>query len=134
VVRCRALIDAKGLSIAHHKLLPYIKEMTSLSSPDKDTSSASITAIYILNINSVVSSLYNTIVKVLQSESQRSVTTLLSGDPFAASADFAARFERSALPSDIGGELTTGADGHCCLGVEQPALCDEDAVWAKYLS
>ena len=45
-----------------------------------------------------------------------------------------ARFERSALPSDIGGELTTGTDGHCCLGVEQPALCDEDAVWAKYLS
>ena len=59
---------------------------------------------------------------------------ILSGDPFGASAEFAARFERSALPSDIGGELTTGTDGHCCLWVDQPALCDEDAVWAKHIS
>ena len=71
----------------------------------------------------------------LLSANMRAKTFLIAGsDPFSVSADFAARFERSALPSDIGGELTTGTDGHCCLGVEQPALCDEDAVWAKYIS
>ena len=86
-----------------------------------------------LNVNSFASSLYK-VGTVFQSKSERNSTILLSGDPFAASADFAARFERSALPSDIGGDLTTGADGHCCLGAEQPALCDEDAVWAKYIS
>ena len=89
---------------------------------------------YILNVSTVASSFYNISMKLFQSDRSRRRTTLLSGDPFAASADFAARFERSALPSDIGGELTTGTDGHCCLGVEQPALCDEDAVWAKYIS
>ena len=97
------------------------------------TNCAFAAASYALNVSSIATTLINTITKVFQNESQRSNTTLISGDPFA-SADFAARFERSALPSDIGGELTTGTDGHCCLGVEQPALCDEDAVWAKYLS
>merc|ERR1712096_406549 len=91
-------------------------------------------ATYVLNVNSVASSLYNVSAKVFVREIQRKKTTFFSSDPFAASADFAARFERSAVPSDIGGELTTGTDGHCCLGVEQPALCDEDAVWTKYLS
>ena len=25
--------------------------------------------------------------------------------------------------------LRTGKDGHCCIGVEQPRLGDEEAVW-----
>ena len=70
----------------------------------------------------------------LISANMQATTILINGpDPFATSAKFAACFERSALPSVIGGELTTGTDGHCCLGVEQPALCDEDAVWVNYL-
>ena len=131
VVCHRILIDVKGVSFAHRKLLPYTKEF--ISGQGNATNSVFAAAGYILNISSVASSLYNTAAKVFQNEGQRRRTTLMSGDPFD-SANFAARFERSALPSDIGGELKTGADGHCCLGVEQPALCDEDAVWAKYVS
>ena len=113
-------------------MLPYMKEF--ISGEANHSNSVAVAAVYILNVNAIASSLYNTTATVFQNESQRSKTILLSGDPFVASTDFAARFERSALPADIGGELTTGTDGHCCLGVEQPALCDEDAVWAKYLS
>ena len=66
------------------------------------------------------------------SKSQQNNMALLSGDPFVTSSHFAMRFERSALPADVGGTLTNGTDGHCCLGVNLPALSDPDALWSHY--
>ena len=63
---------------------------------------------------------------------QASVFLITGPDPFSASPDFATRYNKSDMPSDIGGELTTGTDGHCCLGVEQHVLCDEESLWARY--
>ena len=130
----RLLIDGKGLSFTHRKLLPYVKEFS--SGQAGTTFCVEAAATYLLNANAVAASIYNVYVKLrlVSTESERSSTFILRSDPFASSADFGGRFERSTLPSDLEGELTTGRDGHCCLGVEHPTLCDEHAVWTKYIS
>ena len=57
---------------------------------------------------------------------------LFSGDDAFAHDRFAARFERRSMPADCGGELRTGEEGDCCLGVEHPRLSDKDALWERY--
>ena len=89
-------------------------------------------AAYFLNLNNGAASLINVAKKLFWNENQKQYTKVISGDPFSASADFVERFERAKMPADVGGELRTGTDGHCCLGVEQPALRDNAAIWAKY--
>ena len=48
-------------------------------------------------------------------------TLIVHGVDSFASAKFASRFERALMPKDIGGDLISGTDGHCCLGVALPA-------------
>ena len=51
---------------------------------------------------------------------------------FATSSDFAARFERNAMPLDVGGTLVAGVDGRCCLGVTHDEVL---SAWKRqYLS
>ena len=68
----------------------------------------------------------------LTSERMKSTIRVHSGADAFASPDFAALFERSALPADVGGTLTSGADGKCCRGVDLPAVSDAEAVWRLY--
>ena len=68
----------------------------------------------------------------LRSERQRSAIKVHSGADSFAFPDFSDVFERSALPADVGGTLTSGADGHCCRGVELPAVSDAEAMWGLY--
>ena len=84
--------------------------------------------------NSIAASIFQLCKRVgVLSEHQKRTTFLLPGaDPFHASSDFAALFDRSALPVDVGGTLATGSHKHCCRGVPMPALSDADAVWAFY--
>ena len=68
----------------------------------------------------------------LKSEQQRSTIKVHSGADAFVSPGFSDLFERSALPADVGGTLTSGADGHCCGGVELPAVSDAEAIWGLY--
>ena len=65
------------------------------------------------------------------SEHQADSTTVLKDDLFS-SAAFAARFERSTLPENVGGEARFGSDGHCCVDVALPGPSNEAAVWMRY--
>ena len=134
VVRFTFVIDLKGVDIGHRKCIPYIKEFVGGDFKRVVPNGCSTT--HFVRSGKVSANLYALLCRMgVITARQLATTFLIAGpDPFAASAKFAARYDRSALPSDIGGELTTGTDGHCCLGIEQPTLCDEDAVWAKYIS
>ena len=134
-VACFAqVIDLEGMSAGHRMLIPYTKEFVGGDSvlvvPDMRSTT------HFVRSGKVFANLYALFGRIgVITARQLATTFLIAGpDPFAASAEFAAHYDKSALPSDIGGELTTGIGGHCCLGVAQPILCDEDAVWEKYLS
>ena len=133
VVRFAIVINLEGTGLGHRKTIPYIKEFSGGDSvwvaPDVGSTA------HVVCCGKVAASIYALADRMgLFSAAIQATTFLIAGtDPFAASSDFAASFDRSAMPSDIGGELVTGTDGHCCLGIEQPALCDEDAIWANYL-
>ena len=57
-----------------------------------------------------------------------------TGDPFKTSTLFGAKHIKARMPSDIGGTLNAGSDGHCCLGMALPALIDEAAVWERHIT
>ena len=130
LVQVKVIIDMRRGNIRHRKLLPHLKEY--LASDANETVPDLAAHTYILNINATVSSIFNIVKGSVMNEHQKNTCTLISGDPFVSSLNFADRFERSAMPADVGGELRTGEDGHCCLEVWQPALSDGDALWAKY--
>ena len=133
VMRFTFVIDLEGADIGHRKCIPYIKEFVAGDFTRVVPTKCSGT--YLVRSSNVFASLFALFGRMgLVSAKQQAKAFLIAGpDPFTASAEFAVCYERSALPSDIGGEVTTGTDGHCCLGVKQPTLCDKDAVWAKYL-
>ena len=97
-----------------------------------DTRIRAFSHTHLVGAGSTATSVVNFFLRRLASEHQRQTTVLLPGNPFASSADFAARFSRAAMPADVGGELRIGAEEHCCLGIELPALSDGDALWARY--
>ena len=119
--------------MAHRKLLSHAKVMVRGEATRSVPSMMSST--YFVGASHAWSVLYTFFQGsgLVNSHIARTTTIIVGQDPFTASAEFASRFKRSAMPVDVGGELKSGEDGYCCLGVEQPALCDEDAVWAKYV-
>ena len=136
VVRFTFVIDLEGMGIGHRKCIPHIKEFVGGDFTRVVPNGCSTGNAHFVRSGKVFAHLFALCCRMgVLSSRQQATTFLIAGlDPFATSAKFAARYDRSALPSDIGGELTTGIGGHCCLGVAQPILCDEDAVWEKYLS
>ncbi len=84
-----------------------------------------------MGANAITQSLYNLVSRLVLDKDQISKTILLRGNPFA-SAEFDARFERRTLPAEISGELQSGSDGHCCVGVALIDPSDNAAIWESY--
>ena len=74
----------------------------------------------------ITAGLINTAKAAFFDELQKRKTKVISGDPFRHSRDFAERFDRAAMPVDVGGELSAGDDGHCCVGVAHTPLVDKE--------
>ena len=84
-----------------------------------------------MGVNAIAQSFFNVASRLFLVKNQTSRTILLSGNPFA-STEFDARFERRTLPADISGELQSGRDGHCCVGVALIDPSDNAAIWESY--
>ena len=84
-----------------------------------------------MGVNAITQKLYNLASRLFLNKEDISKTLLLRGNPFA-SAEFDARFELRTLPVDIGGELQSGSDGHCCVGVALIDPSDNAAIWESY--
>ena len=129
VVRFSHVLDCRGATLAHRKMLPYIKEWAGGEATALVPSMRKTTSF--VRSNRFAAAIFNLSTGFFKQQQQ--TTFLLTGaDPFDASVVFSASFERSSLPTDVGGSLTIGSDGHCCRGVSLPALNDADAVWSFY--
>ena len=129
VVRFSHVLDCRGATLAHRKMLPYIKEWAGGEATALVPSMRKTTSF--VRSNRFAAAIFNLSTGFFKQQQQ--TTFLLTGaDPFDASVVFSASFERSSLPTDVGGSLTIGSDGHCCRGVILPALNDADAVWSFY--
>ena len=132
VVRFSQVIDTHGTSLAHRKLMPYIKVFAASDAGNAVPPMRHTT--YIVRINPVASGIINLAKRLFASEHQKKSVFRLTGNPFAASSDFSTLFEPNMLPTAVGGTLSSGTDGHCCRGVNLPVLSDADAVWSFYES
>ena len=108
VVRFAIVIDTRGFSIEHRKLLNHVKEF--------------VGGTHIWTVPELRSTTHfvcgNQFIRVVYgiaknagfvSDNIRATTFLISGDnPFASSTDFAARFKRHNLPTTVGGTLQVG--------------------------
>ena len=98
----------KGAGLGHRKLIPYFKEFAGGDSvwvvPDMRSTT------HVVRCGKVASRIYSVADQMgFLSTNIRATTFLLAGpDPFAASADFSARFRRDALPVAVGGTLEIG--------------------------
>ena len=122
--------DARGGTPDHRKILPYFKlwiagEATDSKPPLGGTA-------YFVRASSIAASVINMGFRLGFGAKYQETTAILSNADAFSSPQFAALFERSSLPADIGGTLTVGIDGHCCRGVPLPSLNDSDAVWKHY--
>ena len=116
--------------MAHRKLAPHAK-LVLIGKGTKAVPPIQ-TKVFLVRSNRFTAAVFN-ISKRALSEKMRSSVIILTGSDAFASSEFAALFERTSLPADIGGTLSTGSGGHCCRGVEFPALCDnDDALWDLY--
>ena len=82
-------------------------------------------ATYLVGASTIAAGIINTGKLAFLNEVQKHKTQIISGDSFRHSNDFAERFDHSAMPAGVGGELSTGSDGHCCIGVDHTALADK---------
>ena len=129
VVRYNYVVDLQGATLAHRKLFPHLKEW--IGGDANETVPPLRSKSHCVGVGSVTAKLGKFALNTFANEHHRQTTVLLSGDPFD-DADFAARFSRACLPADVGGELRTGADGRCCLGIELPTLNDTEALCNMY--
>ena len=126
VVRFVNVIDWNGAGLGMRKILSYSKEFAR-----GDSGSAVpiwVTTAYLVGVNMIAAGLINTTKSAFWDEIQKRKTQVISGDPFRHSRDFAERFDRATMPVDVGGELSAGNDGHCCVGVAHTVLTDEEGT------
>ena len=124
VVRFVNAIDCNGAGLGHRKILGYAKAFAAGVNVVPIWASAT----HLVGVNTFAAGLFNTTKSTFLNEAQRRTTKVISGDPFRHSRDFAERFDRAIMPVDVGGELSTGDDGHCCVGVAHTELTDEEGI------
>ena len=126
MVRYVNVIDCKGQGLAHRKILSYFKEFAAgdavNSVPDQ------LACAFLVGVGTIAAGFINTAKAAFWSEYQKRMSKVISGDPFRHSRDFAERFDRATMPVEVGGELSTGDDGHCCIGVAHTVFTDEEGT------
>ena len=145
------------MGAAHRRLLSYAKEIATGGEAARTVPPCAVAAVYMLNAGPIFMTIFQIAKATFMSDKISRRTFPISGDPFANSVDFAARFDRSILPAAVGGSLVVGTarvatraaisctshcadhrvrcrsqDAHCCCEVELPALNDADALWSYY--
>ena len=117
------VIDWNGAGLGHRKLISYTKEFSAGDAPK--TVPNLLACAFLVGVNTIAAGLINTAKAAFLNEDLKRRTEVISGDPFQHSHDFAERFDRAIMPVDVGGELSAGDDGHCCVGVAHTALTDK---------
>ena len=87
-----------------------------------------VSTAYLVGVNMIAAGIINTAKTAFFDETHKRKTQIIRGNPFQHSRDFAERFHRAAMPVAVGGDLSTGDDGHCCVGGAHTALTDEDSI------
>ena len=132
VVRFVNVIDCNGAGLGHRKVLSYAKEFSGGGGGNAVPIWAS--AIYIVGVNMIAAGIIITAKAAFFNEVQKRRTNIVSGDPFRRSRVFTERFNRAAMPVGVGGELSAGNDGHCCVGVAHTALTDDEGTFSRLYS
>ena len=121
------VLDTHGMSFAHRKLLPYMKEAINGDATKTVPRVRFLTPTFLVRTSGIVAGIFNIGKRTFLSERQKGTLTLLSGpDPFIASSAFAMFYERSALPFSIGGTLDQTAEAGL------PAIINDESVWTFY--
>ena len=118
------IVSFIGLGFGHRDLiLGYAKEWTTGEAGKTMPDLRSVT--YLVGVNTIGSGLIKGAKAAFMNRHIQATTRVIVGVPFLNSNEFAGLFHRGTLPKDLGGDASTGEDGHCCLGVPQPCLADE---------
>ena len=131
VVRYVNVLDFIGMGFGHRKIMGYAKEFNA-GNAGLAVPQGLCAASYLVGVNTIAAGLFNTVKMAFLNEDQKRKTHVISGDPFRHSRDFAERFDRATMPVDVGGELSAGDDGHCCVGVAHTALTDAGAILEQH--
>ena len=128
VVRFALVLDLHGVTLAHRKLMPYVREFASGDAISAVPPMRSCS--YFVRAGGVATGIF----KFFADHKTWKNRFLVSGaDPFTSSPDFAALFDPSAIPADIGGGTGVTRRGSLfCRDVEPPALSDAAALWSMY--
>ena len=118
------MIDLLGAGLTHlSRLKPYMKEWTRGDAYYTVPDMRSVT--FFVRSNRRAASLFNFVTRSFFGKHLKATSFLLKAnmDPFTASTEFAAKFDKCALPEDLGGSAT--------VQDPLPAVTDDVAVWAK---
>ena len=133
LVRYGQVIDCGGASLARGRAtLPYLKQLA--AGPSHRGVPPLLKTTQFVRVSRAAAITFNLFKSAgfVSKDLEMRITLHSGANPFVSSPGFAALFERSALPVDLGGTLATGTDGRCCSGAALPQLNDADAVWDHY--
>ena len=132
VVSAALLVDLKGFSISHRKLMPYFGECLREGStvvPGLRGSVFVVGSVKAVTLYALVGPRLDDNVD----DSSRVVRLLHGGDPFTTSEDFKHMFEHHSVPTVLGGFLKSGPSQDCCTGIALgPALDNKWLVAAHF--